>query len=77
VLRTVASVLPSASFDAAAAVPAVSESGVFGEMAMSSLAGRALAGATMRTVGNSAQGTGGAVADDIATSSTIIVVPAD
>jgi PPE-repeat protein len=77
VMRTVASVLPGAGLDAAAAVPAVSEGGVFGEMAMSSLAGRALAGATMRTVSNGTQATGGAVADEIATSATIIVVPAD
>jgi PPE-repeat protein len=77
VMRTVASVLPSASLDAAAAAPAVSEGGVFGQMAMSSLAGRALAGATVRTVSNAPQKTGGAVADDIATSATIIVIPAD
>jgi PPE-repeat protein len=77
VLRTVASVLPAASLDAAAAVPALSEGGVFGQMAMSSLAGRALAGATVRTVSNGTQATGSAAADDIATSATIIVVPAD
>ncbi len=80
VMRTMASVLPGASPAAlAAAAPAAAEGGLFGEMAMASLAGRALAGATVRTVGNGAAGaTGGAAAaDDVAATATIIVIPAD
>lgn len=79
VMRTMASVLPAASPAALAAAPAAAESGLFGEMAMASLAGRALAGASIRTVGNGAAGSSGgaAAADDVATTATIIVIPAD
>jgi PPE-repeat protein len=79
VMRTMASVLPAASPAALAAVPAAAEGGLFGEMAMASLAGRAMAGATVRTVSNGAAGiTGGATAaEDVATTATIIVIPAD
>ncbi|MFV8315524.1 PPE family protein [Mycobacterium sp. 23] len=79
VMRTMASVLPAASPAALAAAPAAAEGGLFGEMAMASLAGRALAGASIRTVGNGAAGSSGgaAAADDVATTATIIVIPAD
>ncbi len=79
VMRTMASVLPAASPAALAAAPAAAEGGLFGEMAMASLAGRALAGASIRTVGNGAAGSSGGVAaaDDVATTATIIVIPAD
>ncbi|MDP7701977.1 MULTISPECIES: PPE family protein [unclassified Mycobacterium] len=79
VMRTMASVLPAASPAALAAAPAAAEGGLFGEMAMASLAGRALAGASIRTVGNGAAGSNGGVAaaDDVATTATIIVIPAD
>jgi PPE-repeat protein len=79
VMRTMASVLPAASPAALAAAPAAAEGGLFGEMAMASLAGRALAGASIRTVGSGAAGSSGGVAaaDDVATTATIIVIPAD
>lgn len=79
VLKTMASVLPAASPAELAAAPAAAEGGMFGEMAMASLAGRALAGATVRTVSNGAASASGgaAAADDIATTATIIVIPAD
>ncbi|AYE95997.1 PPE family protein [Mycobacterium paragordonae] len=79
VMRTMASVLPAASPEALAAAPAAAEGGVFGEMAMASLAGRALAGATVRTVSNGTAGvSGGATAaEDVAATATIIVIPAD
>ncbi|WP_236983640.1 PPE family protein [Mycobacterium kiyosense] len=79
VLRTMASVLPGATPEALAAVPAAAEGGLFGEMAMASLAGRALAGATVRTVSNGAAGATGAAAagEEVASTATIIVIPAD
>ncbi|QLL05133.1 PPE family protein [Mycobacterium vicinigordonae] len=79
VLRTMASVLPGATPEALAAVPAAAEGGLFGEMAMASLAGRALAGATVRTVSNGTSGVsaGAAAGEDVASTATIIVIPAD
>lgn len=79
VMRTMSSVLPAATPDALAAAPAAAEGGLFGEMAMASLAGRALAGASVRTVSNgaAASAAGAAEADDVATTATIIVIPAD
>lgn len=46
---------------------------------MASLAGRALAGATVRTVSNGAAGATGAAAagEEVASTATIIVIPAD
>ncbi|WP_082995686.1 PPE family protein [Mycobacterium alsense] len=75
VMRTVASVLPAASLGAAPA--AGSPGALFGEMAAASLAGRALAGTAVRTAGAGGTATGAAVAEDVATSATIIVIPAD
>lgn len=80
VMRTMASVLPGGGPAAlAAAAPAAAEGGLFGEMAMASLAGRALAGATVRTVSNGAAGVSGgaSAAEDVAATATIIVIPAD
>ncbi|MCV7004331.1 PPE family protein [Mycobacterium gordonae] len=79
VMRTMASVLPAASPAALAAAPAAAEGGVFGEMAMASLAGRALGSATVRTVSNGTAGaSGGATgAEEVAATATIIVIPAD
>ncbi|BBX73483.1 PPE family protein [Mycobacterium shinjukuense] len=77
VARAMASVLPGAS---AGAGPAAAEApGVlFGEMALSSLAGRALAGTAARSAGaGGARIAGGSVADDVASTATIIVIPAD
>lgn len=81
VMKTVASILPGTTLGAIPAIPAAPQGALFGEMAMASLAGRALAGAGVRTVGNGT--TGAAVADGfgttdtVATTATIIVVPAD
>jgi PPE-repeat protein len=79
VMRTMASMLPGASPGALPAIPAAAEGGVFGEMAMASLAGRALAGASIRTVSNGATNISGgtAAAEDVASTATIIVIPAD
>lgn len=79
VLRTLTSVLPGATPGALAAIPGAAEGGLFGEMAMASLAGQAMAGASVRTVSNGAAAiTGGAeAAEDVATTATIIVIPAD
>ncbi|RUP04063.1 MAG: PPE family protein [Mycobacterium sp.] len=77
VMRTMTSVLPGATPAALAAAPAAAEGGVFGEMAMASLAGRALAGATVRTVSNGTVTGGATAAEDVAATATIIVIPAD
>ncbi|MEE2855499.1 MAG: PPE domain-containing protein [Actinomycetota bacterium] len=77
VLRTVASVLPGTSLGAVQPIPATSQGAMFGEMAAASLAGRTLAGAGVRTVSNGTTGIAAAAADGVATTATIIVVPAD
>lgn len=77
VMKTVASVLPSASLGAVPAIPASTQGVMFGEMATASLAGRALAGAGVRTVSNGTTGLAAAGTDGVATTATIIVVPAD
>ncbi|WP_156622982.1 PPE family protein [Mycobacterium sp. 1164966.3] len=80
VLKTFASVLPSASLSAVPAVSAAPQGALFGEMAAASLAGRAFAGAGVHTVSNGVRATGGGGAQgstDTATTATIIVVPAD
>ncbi|OBK69130.1 hypothetical protein A5653_13580 [Mycobacterium colombiense] len=77
VMKTVASVLPGASLGALPAIPATSQAAMFGEMAMASVAGRALAGAGVRTVSNGTTGIAATAADGVATTATIIVVPAD
>ncbi|OBJ61657.1 PPE family protein [Mycobacterium sp. 1423905.2] len=78
VMRTLSSMLPGTSAAAAPTVGAAPPGALFGEMAMASLAGRALAGASVRTVAGSGTGTtAGAVADDVASTATIIVIPAD
>lgn len=77
VMKTVASVLPGTSLGAVPAIPATSQGAMFGEMAAASLAGRTLAGAGVRTVSNGTTGVAGAAADGVATTATIIVVPAD
>jgi hypothetical protein len=46
-------------------------------MAAASLAGRALAGTAVRTASSGGAATGAAVSEDVATTATIIVVPAD
>ena len=77
VMRTVASVLPGTNLGAVPAIPAMSQGAMFGEMAAASLVGRTLAGAGVRTVSNGTTGVAAASADGVATTATIIVVPAD
>ena len=72
-IRTLAQVLPANA--AAPAASLVGEEGVFSQMALSSLAGRAVAAAGVGSGGASAVGSlGGVVADPAA--ATIIVIPA-
>jgi hypothetical protein len=77
-IRTLASVLPTNL----AAVPTTSfadDGGVFGQMALSSLAGRAVAGAAFQptgTGGAAAGSLGGVVAAADPAAATIIVIPA-
>lgn len=77
VMKTVASVLPGTSWGAVPAIPATSQGAAFGGMAAASLAGRALAGVGVRTAGNGTTGATAVAADGVATTATIIVVPAD
>jgi PPE-repeat protein len=83
-VQTVASVLPKAVLDAAPAMAVNGENGMFGQMAASSLAGRALSApvghavgaASQRTIGTVTQVTNAVAAGpDIATTATIIVIP--
>lgn len=78
-MRTMASMLPGVTPGALPAIPAAAEGGLFGEMAMASIAGRALAGATVRTVNSGTGGATGGVAagEEVAATATIIVIPAD
>lgn len=76
-IRTLAQVLP-ANLAAAPAASLAGESGVFGQMALSSLAGRAVGAAAFGSAGSggaAASSLGGAIAADPA-AATIIVIPA-
>ena len=74
-IRTLASVLPSAL--AGAPEAALGEGGVFSQMALSSLAGRALGAATAASGGGgAARAMGGVVAEADPAAATIIVIPA-
>jgi hypothetical protein len=75
-IRSVAAVLPDSGLGAAQVmVAADDQGGVFGNMALSSVAGRALAG----TGGTAARsmGVGGGAYSGQATTATIIVLPPD
>ncbi|OBH47693.1 PPE family protein [Mycobacterium mantenii] len=75
-VRTVASELPETMLDAAPAMAANGQRGLFGPTALSSLAGRAVGGTATRSVAGPTVRVPGAVAvDDIATTSTVIVIP--
>ncbi|HEY0225324.1 MAG TPA: PE/PPE C-terminal domain-containing protein, partial [Mycobacterium sp.] len=75
-VRTVASELPETILDAAPAMAANAQRGMFGPTALSSLAGRAVGGTATRAVAGRAVRVPGAVAvDDVATTSTVIVIP--
>jgi hypothetical protein len=76
-IKTLASVLPT-NFAAAPAAALTGNEGVFGQMALSSLAGRAVGAAAFQSGGSggaAASSLGGVVAADPA-AATIIVIPA-
>jgi PPE-repeat protein len=75
-IRTLASMLPS-NLAAAPAAALAGEGGVFSQMALSSLAGRAVAAATFHSAGGAAASSlGGVVAEADPAAATIIVIPA-
>ncbi|MGH7732825.1 MAG: PPE family protein [Gemmatimonadales bacterium] len=75
-IRTLASVLPT-NLAAATAASLAGEGGVFSQMALSSLAGRAVAATATRSVGGAAASSlGGVVAEADPAAATIIVIPA-
>ncbi|WP_414688969.1 PPE family protein [Mycobacterium sp.] len=75
-VRTVAAEMDATAVDAAPEMAAIGQNGMFGETALSSLAGRALGGTATRAVAGQAYRVPGAVAtDEIATTATIIVIP--
>jgi PPE-repeat protein len=76
-IRTVAAALPQSGLGAVpAAVAAEGQGSVFSNMALSGLAGRAIAG-TGGSVGSSVGAGVGAVPSEVATTATIIVIPED
>jgi PPE-repeat protein len=74
-VRTVAAEMEATAADAAPEMAAVAQNGMFGEMALASLAGRAIGGTATRAAGQAYRVPGVVAADDIATSATIIVIP--
>jgi PPE-repeat protein len=75
-VRTVAAEMDATALDAAPEMASIAQNGMFAETTLASLAGRALGGTATRAVAGQAYRVPGAVAaDDIATSSTIIVIP--
>ncbi|MCA2315737.1 PPE family protein [Mycobacterium sp. WUMAC-025] len=75
-IRTLAAELPETMLDGAPAMTVNPGQGLFGPTALSSLAGRAVGGGATRAVAGPAVRVPGAVAvDDIATTSTVIVIP--
>ena len=72
-IRTVAAELPETMLEAAPAM-AVND-GMFAPTALSSLAGRAVGGTATRAVAPSVRVPGAVALDDIATTSTVIVIP--
>jgi PPE-repeat protein len=74
-IRTLASVLPT-NLAAAPAASLAGESGVFGQMALSSLAGRAVGATAFSSSGGTAAGSLGGVVSADPAAATIIVIPA-
>jgi PPE-repeat protein len=75
-VRTVAAEMDATALDAAPEVASIAQNGMFAETTLASLAGRASGGtATRAVVGQAYRVPGAVAADDIATSSTIIVIP--
>lgn len=75
-VRAVAAEMDATAIDAAPEMGLIAQNGMFGEAALSSLAGRAVGGLATRAVAGQGYRVPGAVAAaGIATSSTIIVIP--
>jgi PPE-repeat protein len=75
-IRTVASELPETMLEAAPAMAVNGQQGMFAPTALSSLAGRAVgASATRAVAGSTVRVPGAVAADNIATTSTVIVIP--
>ncbi|WP_375488073.1 PPE domain-containing protein [uncultured Mycobacterium sp.] len=76
-IRTAAAVMPSTGVGAAPAVAADGPTGLFSDMVMSSLAGRAIGGTAAPSItGTATRVLGGAAAEVAPTTATIIVIPA-
>jgi PPE-repeat protein len=75
-VRTVAAEMNATALDAAPEMASIANPGMFGQTALSSLAGRAIGGtATRAAVGQGYRVPGAVAADEIATTATIIVIP--
>jgi PPE-repeat protein len=75
-VRTIAAEMDATAVDAAPEMASIGNPGMFGQTALSSLAGRAIGGSATRAVVGQGYRVPGAVAtDDIATTATIIVIP--
>ncbi|HZC93900.1 MAG TPA: PPE family protein [Mycobacterium sp.] len=75
-VRTVAAEMDATALDAAPEMASIGNPGMFGQTALSSLAGRAIGGtATRAAVGQGYRVPGAVATDDIATTATIIVIP--
>ncbi|MGA7134713.1 MAG: PPE family protein [Mycobacterium sp.] len=75
-VRTVAAEMDATALDAAPEMASIAQPGMFGQTALSSLAGREIGGSATRAVAGQGYRVPGAVAtDDIATTATIIVIP--
>jgi dihydroxyacetone kinase DhaKLM complex PTS-EIIA-like component DhaM len=69
-------VMPTAGLGAAPTITAEGQANLFGDMAMSSIAGRTVGGTAARSIGGAAARVmGGAAAADAPTTATIIVIP--
>jgi PPE-repeat protein len=75
-VRTVAAEMDATALDAAPEMASIGNPGMFGQTALSSLAGRAIGGtATRAAVGQGFRVPGAVAVDEIATTATIIVIP--
>jgi PPE-repeat protein len=75
-VRTVAAEMNATALDAAPEMESIANPGMFGQTALSSLAGRAIGGtATRAAVGQGYRVPGAVAPDEIATTATIIVIP--
>jgi PPE-repeat protein len=75
-IRPVATVLPGTSATTAPAVAVAGQGSLFSDMALSSLAGRAVGGTAARSIGSTAtHAIGDAAAAEAPTTATIIVIP--